>query len=101
MILSYQNNKPVIDDTVFVAVNASVIGQVYIEKHSSIWFGAILRGDLDCISIGHYTSVQDGTIIHVGKNHPTKIGNYVTIGHGAILHACTVQNNVLIGSGAN
>ncbi|HKK83806.1 MAG TPA: gamma carbonic anhydrase family protein [Atribacterota bacterium] len=101
MILKYNNKTPSIDDTSLVVENASIIGQVYIGKLSSIWFYSVLRGDLDFISIGHHTSVQDGVLIHVAKNVPTKIGNYVTIGHGAILHGCTVKDYSLIGSGAN
>jgi len=101
MILKYNNKTPSIDETSLVVENASIVGQVYIGKLSSIWFYSVLRADLDFISIGHHTSVQDGALIHVAKNVPTKIGNYVTIGHGAILHGCTVKDYSLIGSGAN
>lgn len=101
MILKYKDKSPKIDNTSLVVENASVIGEVYIGSYSSIWFQVVLRGDLDFISIGHHTSVQDGVLIHVAKKLPTKIGNYVTIGHGAILHGCTVGDYSLIGSGAN
>ena len=101
MILKYRNKIPVIDETSLVAENATLIGEVYVGQYISIWFSAVLRGDLDFISIGNFTNVQDGSIIHVAENLPTKIGNYVTIGHGAILHGCTVEDFALIGSGAN
>jgi carbonic anhydrase/acetyltransferase-like protein (isoleucine patch superfamily) len=101
MILKYGNNFPSIDETAMVVENSTIIGQVKIGKFSSIWFYSVLRGDLDFISIGHHASVQDGAVIHVAKNMPTKVGNYVTIGHGAILHGCTVKDYALIGSGAN
>lgn len=101
MIIRYKNKVPVIDETSFVVENATLIGEVYVGKYSSIWFSAVLRGDLNFISIGNYTSVQDQSVIHVAENLSTKVGNYVTIGHGAILHGCTVEDFVLIGSGAN
>ncbi|NLL61413.1 MAG: gamma carbonic anhydrase family protein [Candidatus Atribacteria bacterium] len=101
MILRYRNKTPAIDKTSFVAENAALIGEVYIGKYSSIWFSAVLRGDINYISVGDYTSVQDGVVIHVTKTLPSKVGNYVTIGHGAILHGCIIDDFVLIGSGAN
>ncbi len=101
MILKYNNKTPSIDETSLVVDNSAVIGEVHIGQFSSIWFYAVLRGDLDFISIGHHTSVQDGVVIHVAENLPTKVGNYVTIGHNAILHGCTVGDYSLIGSGAN
>jgi carbonic anhydrase/acetyltransferase-like protein (isoleucine patch superfamily) len=101
MILKYGSNVPQIDDTSLVVENSTIIGQVDIGKFSSIWFYSVLRGDLDFISVGHHTSIQDAAIIHVAENLPTKVGNYVTIGHGAILHGCTVKDYSLIGSGAN
>ncbi|MBN2395224.1 MAG: gamma carbonic anhydrase family protein [Candidatus Atribacteria bacterium] len=84
-----------------VAENATIIGEVYVGSFSSIWFQAVLRGDLNFISIGDYTSVQDGVLIHVTEERFTKVGNYVTIGHGAILHGCVIEDHCLIGSGAN
>ena len=101
MIIKYNDKIPNIDDTALVVDMAAVIGNVCIGQFSSIWFFAVLRGDLDSISIGHHTSVQDGVVIHVAEKLPTKVGNYVTIGHNAILHGCTVGDHSLIGSGAN
>ena len=101
MILDYMGKSPIIDKTSYIAENAVLIGEVSVGKYSSIWFSAVLRGDINYISIGNYTSVQDGTVIHVTEMLPSKIGNYVTIGHGAILHGCIVEDFTLIGSGAN
>lgn len=100
MIVKFRNKSPLIDSTALVVENATLVGEVYIGKYSSVWFSAVLRGDIESISIGDYTSVQDGSVIHVAGNLPTKIGNYVTIGHGAILEGCTVEDFSLIGIGA-
>ena len=100
MIVQFKNKSPLIDSTALVVENATVIGEVYIGKYSSVWFSAVLRGDIESISVGDYTSIQDGSVIHVAENLPTRIGNYVTIGHGAILEGCTVEDFALIGIGA-
>jgi len=100
MIVKFRNKSPLIDSTALVVENATLVGEVYIGKYSSVWFSAVLRGDIESISIGDYTSVQDGSVIHVAENLPTRIGNYVTIGHGAILEGCTVEDFSLIGIGA-
>ena len=100
MIVPFRNRSPLIDSTALVVDNATLIGEVYIGKYSSVWFSAVLRGDIESITIGDYTSVQDSSVIHVAKKLPTRIGNYVTIGHGAILDGCTVENFTLIGIGA-
>ncbi len=101
MIVKFKNKVPQIDSTALVVENATLVGEVYIGKYSSVWFSAVLRGDIESIFIGDYTSVQDCSVIHVAKNLPTRVGNYVTIGHGAILEGCTVEGYTLIGSGAN
>jgi len=80
---------------------AIIIGDVEIGDYSSVWFGAIIRGDIHYIKIGKYTNVQDNVLIHVTKDKfPVTIGDYVTIGHGAIIHGCKIGNNVLIGMGS-
>jgi len=84
----------------FVAKNATIVGRVELAKDSSVWFGAILRGDNDLISIGEATNVQDGTIIHTDDDMPLRVGARVTIGHAAILHGCTVDDESLVGIGA-
>ena len=101
MIREYKNLKPKIGKNVFIAENATVIGDVEIGDDSSIWFGVILRGDVNYIKVGKCTSIQDGTVVHVtNRTHPTLIGNYVTVGHAVKLHGCTVKDNCLIGIGA-
>ncbi|PLX69801.1 MAG: gamma carbonic anhydrase family protein [Denitrovibrio sp.] len=95
------NTKPKVGNKVYVADSADVIGEVELADDSSIWFNVVLRGDVEKISIGKCSNVQDGTVIHTTLDKfPTIIGDYVTIGHNAMLHGCTVENNVLIGIGA-
>lgn len=93
-------NAPDIHDACFVAPNASVIGEVTIEEESSVWPFASIRADSDVIRIGERCSVQDGAVLHTADGFPCRIGNDVTIGHGAIVHACTVADECLIGMGA-
>jgi carbonic anhydrase/acetyltransferase-like protein (isoleucine patch superfamily) len=101
MIRSYAGKTPQIAATAFIEASAQIIGDVQIGEHSSIWFNCVLRGDIHYIRIGHSTNIQDGTIIHVtGGRCPTLIGNYVTVGHGVILHGCTVKDRSLIGIGS-
>jgi gamma-carbonic anhydrase len=99
--LPYRGMHPEIHETVFLADGSRVIGDVRIGANSSIWFNAVVRGDVCPIRIGERTNVQDNATLHVTHDTgPLEIGSDVTIGHGAVLHGCTVQNNVLIGMGA-
>jgi gamma-carbonic anhydrase len=92
---------PRVDPTVFVAPTAAVIGDVEIGPESGIWFACVVRGDTNFIRIGARTNIQDGTIVHVdAATYPTIIGDDVTIGHGAIIHACTLRNRAFVGIGA-
>jgi carbonic anhydrase/acetyltransferase-like protein (isoleucine patch superfamily) len=101
MLRPYRGRMPVVHPTAFVDDSAQVIGDVEIGAESSVWMNAVIRGDVQTIRIGSRTNVQDGTIIHVMHDtHPTVIGDDVTIGHGAIVHGCTVASRVLIGMGA-
>jgi carbonic anhydrase/acetyltransferase-like protein (isoleucine patch superfamily) len=100
MILSYNGKKPSIAPTAFVASNATLIGDVAIGDHASVWFGAVLRGDLAPIRVGARSNIQDGVIVHSDPGFPVVIGENVTVGHGAILHGCTVKDCTLIGMGA-
>ena len=86
-----------IDPTAFVAPGAFIIGDVTIGPESSVWFGVVLRGDIAPIVIGEGSNIQDGAVVHVDIGRPTIIGNWVTVGHGAVLHGCTIGDNVLIG----
>jgi len=93
--------KPTKGKDVYVADSADVIGEVELADDSSIWFNVVLRGDVEKIAIGKCSNVQDGTVIHTTLDkYPTIIGDYVTIGHNAMLHGCTIKNNVLVGIGA-
>lgn len=96
--IPYNGISPKINEEVYIAPNASLIGNVEIGKGSSIWFNAVLRGDVESIKIGNNTNVQDGSIIHTSRfNGLVEIGNNVTIGHLALIHACKIHSNVFIG----
>ena len=100
MIIHYLDHSPVVEKTAFVADNATVAGQVTLGKNASVWFGAVLRGDLQPITVGENSNIQDNAVIHVGANTPVVIGDNVTVGHGAIVHGASIGNNVLVGMGA-
>lgn len=101
MIFKYKDISPVVSPTAFVAPTATVLGDVVIGDGSSVWFGAVVRGDIDSIRIGAHSSIQDNVVVHVtGGIYPTTIGDNVIVGHGAILHGCTIGDAVLIGMGA-
>lgn len=91
---------PDIHPSVFVAPSADIMGDVRIKKDSSIWYNCVLRGDINYIKIGERTNIQDGTIIHLENDIPCIVGNDVTVGHRALLHACTIEDGCLIGMGA-
>jgi len=101
MILEHKGVAPQLDESVFLAPSACVIGDVQIGARSSLWFNVVVRGDVNFIRIGNRTNIQDGSIIHVTRDtHPTVIGNDVSIGHSVTLHGCTVHDGCLIGIGA-
>ena len=101
VILPVNNVMPQFGENCFIAENATIVGQVTMGNECSIWFNAVLRGDVNTITLGNKVNVQDGAVIHCTFiKHATIIGNNVSIGHNAIVHGCTLQNNVLIGMGA-
>lgn len=101
MIYEFLNRSPKFDESVFIAPSADIIGDVSIGRESSVWFNVTIRGDVNRISIGDRTNVQDNVCIHVmNQTGPTEIGNNVTIGHSAVVHGCTVRDRVLIGMNA-
>lgn len=100
MVFSYKGIDPQIDESAFIAENATVIGMVSIGKNSSIWFNAVLRGDIDRIRIGQNTNIQDGSVLHCSTGFETFVGNNVTVGHNCILHSCHIDDGSLIGMGA-
>jgi carbonic anhydrase/acetyltransferase-like protein (isoleucine patch superfamily) len=100
LILPYRNHSPIIPPDAFVAQNATVIGDVELGARANLWFGVIVRGDVNRIRIGARTNVQDGTMIHctgMGGDWPTLIGDDVTIGHMVVLHGCTLEDKCMIG----
>lgn len=100
-ILPYKNILPKIHDSAWVADNAVVVGDIEIGEDSSVWFGVQMRGDVHEIRIGKRTNIQDNAVVHVTRKvSGTYIGNDVTIGHAAVIHACTIEDECLIGMGA-
>src|SRR5262245_65395279 len=96
---TFLKKKPNFGRGVYIAQGASVVGDVTIGDCSSVWYHAVLRGDINRIVVGHHTNIQDNAVLHLADEYPCLVGNYVTIGHSAIGHACTVGDEVLIGMG--
>ena len=108
-IFTYKKKTPLIKKDVFIAEGSKIIGNVEIDAGSSVWYNCVIRGDVEYIKIGKNTNVQDGTVIHVSSygfsatgrdGSPTEIGDNVTIGHNATIHACKIKDNALIGMGS-
>jgi carbonic anhydrase/acetyltransferase-like protein (isoleucine patch superfamily) len=101
LLRPYRGQLPVVHPTAYVDQSAQIIGDVEVGAESSVWMNVVIRGDVNRVRIGRRSNVQDGTIVHVMHGiHPTHVGDDVTIGHGAVVHGCTIQNRVLIGMGA-
>lgn len=101
MLRPYRGIVPKVDPSAFVDTSAQVIGDVEIGAESSVWMNVVIRGDVNFIRIGDRSNIQDGTIVHVQHDtHPTRVGNDVTVGHGAVIHGCTIHDRVLVGMGA-
>ena len=102
MLRIFRNHAPKVAPSAYVDESAQVIGDVVIGEESSVWMNAVVRGDVNHIRIGNRTNIQDGTVVHVMRDppHPTVVGDDVTVGHGVVLHGCTVANRCLIGMGA-
>lgn len=100
-ILPVNNKSPKIPNGCFVAENATIVGEVSMGEQCSVWFNAVIRGDVNYIKMGDKVNIQDGAVIHCTyQKYPTNIGNNVSIGHNAIVHGCTIKDNVLIGMGS-
>jgi gamma-carbonic anhydrase len=97
---TFLNRKPTLARGAFVARGAVVLGDVTLGEDSSVWYNAVLRGDINRIVIGCRSNIQDNSVVHLSDERPCLVGDDVTVGHGAILHACTVENEVLVGMGA-
>jgi carbonic anhydrase/acetyltransferase-like protein (isoleucine patch superfamily) len=102
MVRIFKNHAPQVAPSAYVDESAQVIGDVVLGEESSVWMNAVVRGDVNHIRIGSRTNIQDGTIVHVMRDpsHPTTVGDDVTVGHGVILHGCSVADRCLIGMGA-
>ncbi len=96
----FLGKAPKLGKGVFIARTATVIGDVTLGAHSSVWYGAVARGDLHRIVVGHHTNIQDNAVLHVADDFPCVVDNWVTVGHSAIVHACRVGDEVLVGMGA-
>jgi gamma-carbonic anhydrase len=96
----FLRKKPKLGRGVYLAKTAVVLGDVTIGAYSSVWYGAVLRGDINRIIVGHHTNIQDNAVLHLADDHACIVGNWVTVGHGAIVHACQVGDEVLVGMGA-
>lgn len=97
---TYLRKSPKLGKNVYIARGAVVVGDVTLGAHSSVWYNAVLRGDINRIIVGHHTNVQDGAVLHLADDFPCKLGNWVTVGHSAIVHACTIGDETLVGMGA-
>ncbi len=101
VILPVEDKNPIWGTNCFIAQNATIVGDVTMGDNCSVWFNAVIRGDVNSITIGHETNIQDGAVIHATyQKAATVIGNRVSIGHNAIVHGCTLEDNILIGMGA-
>lgn len=102
MIIKAVNGKsPEFGNDCYIAENATIVGEVSMGDHCSVWFNAVIRGDVNYIKMGHKVNIQDGAVIHCTyQKYPTIIGNNVSVGHNAIVHGCTIHDNVLVGMGA-
>ncbi|MBW6411261.1 gamma carbonic anhydrase family protein [Clostridium weizhouense] len=100
MIKSFEGKNPKIDKNVYISETSVIIGDVIVKENSSVWFGAVIRGDEESITIETCSNIQENVVLHADKDNKLFIGNGVTIGHGAIVHGCAVNDNVLIGMGA-
>lgn len=100
MIRKFMDKTPIIENPAFIADNAEITGETSIKENASIWYNAVLRGDISPLYVGKGSNIQDGVIMHTSEGIPCIVKDYVTVGHGAILHSCTVGSCSLIGMGA-
>jgi carbonic anhydrase/acetyltransferase-like protein (isoleucine patch superfamily) len=97
---TFLRKNPVLGKGVYIARTATVLGDVTLGDYSSVWYGAVLRGDINRIVVGHHSNIQDNAVLHLADEFPCIVGNFVTVGHTAIVHACSVGDECLIGMGA-
>lgn len=99
-LYKFQEKAPEVHESAFVAPTACIIGEVAVKEDASIWFHTVIRGDINSVTIGRSTNIQDGCLLHVTNAHPLVVGERVTVGHGAILHGATIESDCLIGMGS-
>lgn len=100
MIQAFEDQVPALPEEYYVADSAMVLGNVALGSQASVWFGSVLRGDIEPITIGARSNIQDNSVAHTSRNRPVRVGSDVTVGHNVILHGCTIGDNCLIGMGA-
>ncbi len=100
MLIKYKDILPSVDESCFVADSARVTGDITLQNDVNVWYGTVMRGDVEAINIGARTNIQDNSVVHTSNGYPCKIGEDVTVGHGAIIHGATIEENCLIGMGA-
>ena len=100
MIYDFEKNVPEVHPEAWVAANATLIGKIKLEKNSSIWFNAVLRGDIELITIGENSNIQDGSVLHTDPGYKLNVGRGVTVGHMVMLHGCQIGDDTLIGIGS-
>lgn len=100
MLIAIEDRVPSVDESAFVAATATLIGSVVLEERASVWYGVVARGDMDTITIGAGSNIQDNTVLHTDPGLHLRVGRDVTVGHSAMLHGCTVEDGALIGIGA-
>ena len=100
MLYTLESDAPKLDGGNFVAPSADLIGKVHLHQNANVWFGAVLRGDNEWITVGEGSNVQDGSVFHTDMGFPLRMGKNVTVGHNVTLHGCTIGNNVLVGMGS-
>jgi carbonic anhydrase/acetyltransferase-like protein (isoleucine patch superfamily) len=99
-LYKFQDKTPAVHESAFVAPTACLVGEVIVHSEASIWFHTVIRGDINSVTIGQATNIQDGCLLHVTNTHPLTVGERVTVGHGAILHGATIEADCLIGMGS-
>jgi carbonic anhydrase/acetyltransferase-like protein (isoleucine patch superfamily) len=97
---TFLRKRPKLGRGVYIAKTAAVLGDVTLGVQASVWYGAVVRGDIHRIVVGHHTNIQDNAVLHVADDFPCVLGNWTTIGHGAVVHACKIGDEVLVGMGA-
>src|ERR1700744_1151204 len=97
---TFLRKMPTLGQNVYLARGSVVVGDVTLGAHSSVWYNAVLRGDINRIVVGHHSNIQDNAVLHLADKYPCIIGNWVTVGHSAVVHACQVGDETLVGMGA-